>query len=112
MLYDYLLMLCQHEEHELEKLLEFLNCYHLTITFTANYSPKAINFIDVSVKISNKQAFIDLYIKATDTHQHLHATCCHVDLPNKSIPYIQTPHLSRICSENSPCDKRCNELEV
>ena len=33
-----ILMLWQHGEKELKKFLEFLNCYHPTIKFTANYS--------------------------------------------------------------------------
>ena len=34
---DDIFMLWEHGEKELEKLLEFLNCYHPTIKFTANY---------------------------------------------------------------------------
>ena len=47
---DDIFMLWEHGEKELEKFLEFLNCYHLTIKFTANYSREEINFSDVSVK--------------------------------------------------------------
>ena len=47
---DDIFMLWQHGEKELEKFLEFLNCYHPTIKFTANYSRKEVNFLDVSVK--------------------------------------------------------------
>ena len=49
---DDIFMLWQHGEKELEKFLEFLNCYHPTIKY---YSRKEINFLDVSVgkKINN-----------------------------------------------------------
>ena len=51
---DHIFMLWQHGKKELEKFLEFLNCYHSTIKFTANYSRKEVNFLDVSVrKITN-----------------------------------------------------------
>ena len=106
-------MLWQHGEKELEKILEFLNCCHLTIKFTANYSREEINFLDVLVKKKNNQHVTDLYIKSTDTHQYLHASSCHVyQSIKKSISYGQILRLNRICSENSFYDKRCNELEV
>ena len=44
-------MLWQHGEKELKKFLQFQNCYHSTIKFTAIYSHKEINFLDVSVRI-------------------------------------------------------------
>ena len=75
---DDIFMLWQHGEKELEKFLEFLNCYHLRIKFTANYSRKGVNFLDVLVRKRNNQLVTDLYIKPTDTHQYLYASSCHV----------------------------------
>ena len=109
---DDIFMLWQHGKKELENFLEFLNCYHPTIKFTADYSREEIHFLDVSVRKTNKQLVTDLYIKPTDTHQYLHASSCHVYHSKKSIPYSQALRLNRICSENSSYDKRCNELEV
>ena len=109
---DDIFMLWQHGEKELENFLEFLNCFHPTIKFTADYSREEIHFLDVSVRKTNKQLVTDLYIKPTDTHQYLHASSCHVYHSKKSIPYSQALRLNRICSENSSYDKRCNELEV
>ena len=106
---DDIFMLGQHGEKELEK---FLNCYHLTIKFTADYSREEIHFLDVSVRKRNNHLVTDLYIKPTDTHQYLHASSCHVYHSKNSIPYSQALRLNRICSENSSYDKRCNELEV
>ena len=102
----------QHGEKELEKFLEFLNCYHPTIRVIANYSREEINFLDVSVRKKNNQRVIDLYIKPTDTHQYLHISSCHVYHSKKSIPSIKALRLNRICAENSFYDKYCNELEI
>ena len=79
-----------------------MNCYHPTIKFIANYLREEINFLDVSVrkKISTCHCFI---YKPKDTHQHLHASSCHV---------YYSLRLNKICSENSFCYKRCNGLEV
>ena len=105
-------MLWQHGEKDLEKCLEFLNFHHPTITFTANYSRKEVNFLDVSVRKRNNQLVSDLYKRPTDTHQYLHASSCNVYHSKKSIPYTQALRLNRICSENSLYDKRCNELKA
>ena len=96
----------------LKKFLEFRNCYHPTIKFTADYSREEIHFLDVPVRKTNNQLVTDLYIKPTDTRQYLHASSCHVYHSKKSIPYSQALRLNRICSENSSYDKRCNEIEV
>ena len=109
---DDIFMLWQHGEKELEKFFKFLNCYHPTIKFTADYSREEIHFLDVSVGKRNNHLVTDLYIKPTDTHQYLHASSCHVYHSKNSIPYSQALRLNRICSENSSYDKRCNELEV
>ena len=86
---DDIFMLRQHGEKELEKSLEFLNCYHTTIKFTANDSREEINFLDVLVRKKNSQPVTDLYIKPTDTHQYLHASSCHVYYSKKPILYSQ-----------------------
>ena len=109
---DDVFMLWQHGEKELKNFFKFLNSYHPTIKFTADYSREEIHFPDVSVRKTNNQLVTDLYIKLTDTHQYLHASSCHVYHSKKSIPYSQALRLNRICSGNSSYDKRCNELEV
>ena len=105
-------MLWEHGEKELEKFLEFLNSYHTTIEFTANYLQEEINFLDISVRKKNNQLVTDLYIKPTDMHKYLHASSCHVYHSKRSISYSQVLPLNIICSENSFYDKRCNELGV
>ena len=105
-------MLWEHGENEVEKFLEFLDCYYPTMKFTSNYSGEEINFLDVSVRKKNNQFVNNLYIKPTDTHQNLHASSCHVYHSRKSIPYSQVLRLNRSFSENSFYDKRCNQLEV
>ena len=93
-------------------LLEFLNCYHATIKFAANYSQEEISFLDVSPRKKNNQLVTDLYIKPTDTHQYLDATSCHVYDSKRSIHYSEALRLNRVCSKRLSYNKRCNELEV
>ena len=69
-------------------------------------------WLDLSVRKTNNQLVTDLHIKATDPHQYLHASSCHVYRSKKSKFYSQALRLNRTFSENSSYDKRCNELEV
>lgn len=104
-------MIWQHGEGNLKIFLEQLNNCHSTIKFTADYSSKEINFLDVKVMQKGDQIFTDLFFKATDTYQYLHSSSCHVDHSKLSFPYSQALRLYRICSENEFFDQRCNDLE-
>ena len=88
-----------------------LNKKHPTIKFTAEWSKTQINFLDVSVSLENGKIKTDLYVKPTDTHQYLHSSSCHPYHCKKRIPYSQTLHLNRICSDSTSFDRRCNDLE-
>ena len=105
-------MMWQHGKEELKKFIETLNCYGPPIKFTAEYSGSKRNFLDVIVMKKCNQLVTDLYVKLTDTHQHLHASSCHVSHRKKSIPFSQALRLNSVCSENAFFDKRCNESEV
>jgi len=65
-------------------------------------------FVQYIYIVQNKLV-TDLFVKPTDTHQYLEASSCHV-FPSKRS-YSQALKLSRIRSETSFFDKRCNELE-
>ena len=78
-----------------------LNEIHPTIKFTAEWSQKSINFLDVTVSLIDGQIETDLYVKPTDSHQYLHSSLCHPYHCKKSILYSQALRLNRICSNNS-----------
>ena len=105
---DDIFMMWVHTTGELQKFLA-LNCCHPTIKFMVEYSRVQINFLDITVMITD---FTDLYIKPTDIDYYLYASLCHLFHCKESIPFNQTLHLNRFCSENTFFDKGCNELEV
>ena len=102
---DDIFMLWQHREKELEKFLEFLNCYHPTIKYTVDYSREEMHFLDVSVRKTNNQLATDLYIKPTSVMRH----ACHasksavVNMEGKilkAIQYIRLKCKKRVTSQN------------
>ena len=102
---DDIFMLWQHCEKELEKFLEFLNCYHPTLKRTVDYSRGEVHFLDVSVRKTNNQLVTDLYIKPTCAMRH----ACHasksavVNMGDKILKAIQYTRLKckkRVTSQN------------
>ena len=108
---DDIFFIWEHGEDSLKQFIETLNACHPTIKFTAEWSKEEINFLDVNVRLRNRQLETDLHIKPTDTHQFLDSTSCHPYHCKKSIPYSQALRYNRICSDNKKFDQRCNDLE-
>ena len=92
-------------------MIEKINKVHPTIKFTAEWSKTSINFLDVTVSLTEGVIETDLYVKPTDSHQYLQSSSCHPFHCKKGIPYSQALRLNRICSETSSFDKRCNDFE-
>ena len=108
---DDIFFIWEHREDSSKKFIERLNACQPTIQFTAEWSKEEINFLDVSVRLRNRQLETDLHIKLSDTHQFLDSTSCHPYHCKKSIPYSQALRYNRICSDNKKFDQRCNDLE-
>ena len=65
----------------------------------------------INIYIENGKIKTDLYVKPTDTHQYLHSSSCHPYHCKRRIPYSQTLHFNRICSDSISFDRRCDDLE-
>ena len=98
-------------EESLKAFIEQVNMFHSTIKFTAEYSKEEVNFLDVNIKIIDREFKTDLFVKPTDTYQFLDPTSCHPYHCKKGIPYSQALRLKRICSDDETFDISCNDLE-
>ena len=83
---------------------------HPTIKFTADWSKTSINFLDVTLSITEGIIETDLNAKPKDSHQYLLSSSCHPFYCKKGITYSQALRLNRICS-NEFFDKRSNDLK-
>ena len=108
---DDIFFIWEHGVDSLKQFTETLNACHSTIKFTAEWSKEEINFLDVNVRLRNRQLETDLHIKPIDTHQVLDSISCHPYHCKKNIPYSQALRYSRICSDNKKFDQRCKNLE-
>ena len=74
---DDIFLIWEHGEEKLRNFEETPNEIHPTIKFTAEWSQKSINFLDVTVSLIDSQTETDLYVKHTDSHQYLNSSLCH-----------------------------------
>ena len=108
---DDIFFIWEHGEDSLKQFIETLNACQPTIKFTAEWSKEEINFLDLNVRLRNRQIETDLHIKPTDTHLFVDSTSCHPYHCKKGIPYSQALRYNRICSDDKKFDQRCNVLE-
>ena len=101
----------EHGEDSLKQFIETLNTCHPTVKFTVEWSKEETNFLDVNVRLRNRQLETVLHIKPTDTNQFLDSTSCHPYHCKKNIPYSQAFRYNRICSDNEKFDQRCNDFQ-
>ena len=52
----------KHRENSLKQLIETLNAFQPTMKFTAEWSREEINFLDVNIRLKNRQLEADLHI--------------------------------------------------
>ena len=68
------------------------------LKFAFECDRSSINFLDLSVKLSNGELTASDYIKPTDCHQYPHYRSSHPDHIKRSIVYSQTLPTSRLYS--------------
>ena len=64
-------MIWHHGEDDLKILLEKLNNFHPSITFTSEYFREKFYYLDVKVIGREGKLITDIYVKQTDSHQYL-----------------------------------------
>ena len=107
---DDIFILWDKSAEDLQDFFEHCNNYHPTIKFTTSVSDSAVNFLDVTVKISEGKISTDLYTKPTDKHLYLLPSSCHPRHCTRSIPKSQALRLRRICSDDATFETRSSEL--
>ena len=109
--FDDIFFLWEHGEEKLKSFIDNFNKMHLNIKFTADWWKASINFLDVTVSITEGIIETDLYVQPTDSRQYLLSSSFHHFYYKKGIPYSQALKLNRICSNNELFDKRYNAVE-
>lgn len=109
---DDIFMIWQHSEAELLTFIEDFNLAHPSISLSHSYSTHSVNFLDVTVTVSQGRLQTSLYRKPTDTRQYLHFHSSHVRHCKTAIPYSQAHRFRRICTNQADFDSNCQELKT
>ena len=76
---DDIFFIWEHGEYSLKQFIETLNACHRTIKFTAEWSKEEVNFLDINIRLRNKQFETDLHINQVTlisfSTQHLGMLC-------------------------------------
>ena len=95
---DDIFFIWTHGKQQLEIFLKDLNNFTTNLSFTHEASKTCIPFLDLKVKLIDGKLETDLYMKHTDRHQYLHYLSSHPEHTQRSIVYVQTLRVNRLCS--------------
>ena len=81
------------------------------IKFETSISKESVNFLDVTVKLSDGEIKTSVYSKPTDAHLYLNSRSCHPNHVVKNIPKGQFIRVRRICSDIADFDSYATTMK-
>ena len=93
---------------ELEDFMQYVNDFHPSLSYTYHISDTSVNFLDISISMTQHGLTTDISYKDTDTHSYLRYESAHPPSCKKGIPYSQFLGLRKICN-NDQTFKRCSD---
>lgn len=108
---DDVFLIWPHGESNLLRFIAEFNAVHPNISFSHQFSATSINFLDVTVSVSQNKLETTLYRKPTDSHQYLHFQSSHIKHWKTGIPYSQAHRFRRICSKETDFLSNCEGLK-
>ena len=104
---DDIFFIWNDDPSSLNHFIEFCQNYSKTkrmkskIKFEVFQSTESVNFLDVTIKITNGTISTTVFSKPTDAHIYLNASSCHPEHLIKNIPKSQFLRLRKLCSDTS-----------
>ena len=87
-----------------------LNEIDINLKFEMDYSKITLNFLDFKIIQREGDISVDIYYKATDTHQYMPFSSCYPRHINTNIPYNQARRTYTIVEDPESREKRLDEL--
>ena len=95
---------------ELKDFMQYVNDFHPSLSYTYDISDTSVNFLDISISMTQHGLTTDIFYKDTDTHSYLRYESAHPPSCKKGIPYSQFSRLRRICSNDQTFERRSDEM--
>jgi hypothetical protein len=108
---DYFLIWTDGEE-ALRQFLDSLQKANPNLKFTFSCSRTEVNFLDVTVTLTNGKLATKIYKKPTDSPQYLHFGSEHPHATKTSIPYSQALRYRRVCSNTEDAETSLNGMKT
>ena len=92
-------------------IMTFIPTYHTYHDIhTYDVSGTSVNFLDISISMTQHGLTTDIFYKDTDTHSYLRYESAHPPSCKKGIPYSQFLRLRRICNNDQTFERRSDEM--
>ena len=95
---------------ELDYFIQYVNDFHPSLSYTYDISDTSVNFLDISIYMTQHGLTTDIFYKDTDTHSYLRYQSVHPPSCKKGIPYSQFLGLRRICNNDQNFERRSDEM--
>ena len=95
---------------ELDDFMLYVNDIHPSLGYTYDISDTSVNFLDISISMTQHGLTTDIFYKDTDTHSYLRYESAHPPSCRKGIPYSQFSRLRRICNNDQTSERRSDEM--
>ena len=95
---------------ELKDLMQYVNDFNPSLSNTYDISDTSVNFLDISISMTQHGLTTDIFYKDTDTHSYLRYESAHPPSCKKGIPYSQFLRLRRIRNNDQTFERRSDEM--
>ena len=85
---------------ELEDFMHYVNDFHPSLSYTYDISDTSVNFLDISISMTQHGLTTDIFYEETDTNSYPRYESAHPPSCKKSIIYSQFLGLRRICNND------------
>ena len=97
-------------KNEHDDFMQYVNDFHPSFSYTYDMSDNSVNFLDISISMTQHGLTTDIFYKDTDTHScHRHESA-HPPSCKKVIPYSQLLRLRRISNNDHNLERRSDEM--
>ena len=83
---------------------------HPSLVHTYDISDASVNFLDISISITQHGLTTDILYKVIDTYSYLRYESAYPPSCKKCIPYSQFLRLRRICNNDHTFERRSDEM--
>ena len=95
---------------ELEDFIQYVNVFQPSLSHTNDISDTSVNFLDISISMTQHGLTSDIFYKDTDTYSYLRYESAHPPSCKEGIPYSQFIRMRRMCNNDQIFERHSQEM--